>query len=336
MNLHQQSIPKAEIHCHIEGAAPPGLALAQARKYNVDISALISDNAYIWADFTAFLKAYDTIAALFRSREDYEALAYAYLAELAAENTVYSEFFISTDHAIRTGLSADDYIEGLAAGIERAERDFGIVARMIATGLRHEGPDAVMRAARTIIDSPHPLVTGWGMAGDERMHHPRDFAPAFDLAREAGLGITVHAGELVGAQSVADALEWLRPTRIGHGVRAIENPSVVEVLVRQNIVLECCPGSNIALDVYPGFEAHPFKQLMDRGVSVTLNADDPPHFQTSLAHEYDLAVRYFDLTEAQLRQCTMTALEAGFIEETRKQTLLEKAALRADGKDNVR
>lgn len=326
MQTPTHKLPKADIHCHIEGAAPPSLALVQAQKYGADISAIVRDGAYVWSDFTQFLAVYDTIAALFRTRADYEALAYAYLSELAASNTIYAEFFISTDHAIRTGLSASDYIEGLAAGIERAERDFGIVARMIATGLRHEGPDAVMRAARTIVDDPHPLVTGWGMAGDERMHHPRDFAAAFDIARDAGLGITVHAGELAGAQSVADALEWLRPTRIGHGVRSIEDETVVETLARQKIVLECCPGSNIALGVYENFEAHPFVRLMQAGIPVTLNADDPPHFQTSLAREYLIAHTELGLSEEQLLECTRTAIQAGFIGEQEKQKLLAAIA----------
>ncbi|MGB7432409.1 MAG: adenosine deaminase [Ahrensia sp.] len=324
MHFETHKVLKAEIHCHIEGAAPPSLALVQAQKHGVDISAIVRDGAYVWSDFTQFLKVYDTIAALFRTRADYEALAYAYLSDLAANGTIYSEFFISTDHAIRTGLSATDYIEGLATGIERAERDFGIIARMIATGLRHEGPDAVMGAARTIVDNPHPLVTGWGMAGDERMHHPRDFTAAFDLARGAGLGITVHAGELAGAQSVADALEWLRPTRIGHGVRAIEDENVVETLARQNIVLECCPGSNIALGVYQSFDAHPFRRLMEAGIAVTLNSDDPPHFNTSLAREYDIAKQFFKVDDAILRQCTSTAITAGFIPEQQKQALLKQ------------
>ena len=109
------------------------------------------------------------------------------------------------------------------------------------------------------------------MAGDERMHQPWDFAAAFDLARNAGLGITVHAGELSGWESVADALDALRPARIGHGVRAIENPDLVKRLADDQIVLECCPGSNISLGVYPDFPAHPFAALARAGVPMTLN-----------------------------------------------------------------
>lgn len=323
MTIRQKSIPKAEIHCHIEGAVSPSLALVQAEKYGVKLDTIIVNGAYVWADFTSFLNVYDTVAALFRTRMDYATLSYAYLSELAAAQTLYAEFFISTDHAVRTGLNERDYIEGLADGMVRAQSEFGIISRMIATGLRHEGPDTVMRAARYIVDNPHPLVTGWGMAGDERMYHPKDFAAAFDIARDAGLGITVHAGELAGAQSVADAIEWLRPGRIGHGVRAVEDKAVIDALIQNNIVLECCAGSNIALGVYADFSTHPLRVLKDKGVCITLNSDDPPHFQTSLAYEYDIAANHFAFSDDELRQCTRTAIESGFIDDRSKASLLK-------------
>src|SRR5690606_12562322 len=152
----------------------------------------------------------------------YRLLAETYLASLAAQGAIYSEFFISPDHAKSAGLDPQAYVEGLADGIDRARADHGIEARMIVVGLRHLGPAAVEATARWTVANRHPLVTGFGMAGDERMHHPRDFVRAFDIARAAGLGITVHAGELVGAQSVRDALDFLAPSRLGHGVRAIE------------------------------------------------------------------------------------------------------------------
>ena len=318
---------KAEIHCHIEGAASPELVAMQGRKYGVDISPAIRDGAYVWHDFTSFLAAYDLAANLFRSRDDYALLAETYLVSLAGEGAIYSEFFISTDHAVGAGLDPADYVEGLGLGIERARRETGIEARMIATGLRHMGPDAVMRAARWIVDHPHPLVTGFGMAGDERMHHPRDFAGAFDLAREAGLGITVHAGELLGPQSVRDALDHLRPSRIGHGVRAIEDPALVERIAEEGIVLEICPGSNIALEVYPDYASHPFPKLHAAGCKVTLSSDDPPHFHTSIGNEYAIAAGEFGYGEGELLQFTRNAIEAAFIDGDSKAQLLEKTGM---------
>lgn len=320
-------IPKAEIHCHIEGAADPELVLGQARKYNVDVSDIISDGVFVWSDFSEFLKCFDGAAALFRTSDDYALLAETYLTGLAANGCIYSEFFISTDHARMIGISERDYIDGLAEGMIQAREKHGIQARMIATGLRHEGPASVLRAATYIANNPHPLVTGFGMGGDERMHHPEDLAPGFDVARDAGLAITTHAGEFGGADSVRDSLTYLSPSRIGHGVRAVEDPALVEELAEKQIVLECCPGSNIALSVYNSFDEHPFLTLRDAGVLVTLNSDDPPHFHTSLAREYEIGATEFGLTEAELRDITRTAINAAFVDEETRTQLLGKVGL---------
>jgi adenosine deaminase len=319
-------IPLAEIHCHIEGAAPPDLVRRQAARYRVDVSSILAPGGgYVWRDFTEFLRAYDLSASLFRTRADYADLAETYLLSLAREGAIYSEFFISTDHARQAGLDPAEYVAGLAEGILRARGSAGIEARMIATGLRHKGAAAVMEAARFAVANPHPLVTGFGMAGEERMHHPREFAGAFDLAREAGLGITVHAGELAGAHSVADALDWLKPARIGHGVRAIEDPRLVERLAAERIVLEVCPGSNVFLKVFPSFADHPFPALDRAGCIVTLSSDDPPHFRTSLATEYDNASRHFGYGETDLVRFSVNAIRAAFIDGDTRHKLLERA-----------
>lgn len=322
--MEREMVAKAELHCHIEGTASPALAREKAALYGVDISAFMRDGAYIWHDFTSFLAAYDAISMLFRTAEDYADLAERYLTGLARDGTIYSEFFISIDHAVSAGLDPKAYIEGLAEGIRRAGSAAGIECRMIATGLRHMGPEAVERAARFVAATPHPLITGFGMAGDERMYRAADFARAFDIARDAGLGLTVHAGEFAGAASVRDAVEALRPSRIGHGVRAIEDPALVEWLAGEGIVLECCPGSNIALGVYGSFEDHPFMALRNAGVRETLNSDDPPFFHTDLAREYDIGREIFGLDEATLRDITRTAIEAAFIDEETHATLLPK------------
>ena len=317
-------VVKAELHCHIEGAVSPALAQSQAMLYGVDLSAVIRGGSYHWSDFTEFLQVYDTVAGLFRTEEDYARLSHDYLTGLAADNCIYSEVFISTDHAERTGLSPHAYIAGLAEGMARAKAETGIEGRMIATGLRHEGPGAVERAARFIVENPHPLVTGFGMAGDERMHHPKDFARAFDIARDAGLPITVHAGELCGAQSVRDALDHLRPERIGHGVRAIEDPGLVARLADEGVVLEVCPASNIALEVFADYATHPFNALRAAGCRVTLNSDDPPHFHSSLAHEYRIARDHFGMDDAALTGITRTAIAAAFCDAETKARLLAR------------
>ncbi|GGB57519.1 adenosine deaminase [Roseibium aquae] len=325
------AIPKAELHCHIEGAAPPSLVQRLAEKYGVDVSGIISPQGkYIWSDFTQFLKAYDLSSTVFRTPQDYGLLAETYFRMLAAEGAVYGEIFISPDHARTAGLSYRSYVEGLASGIERAKIDTGIEGRMIAVGVRHFGGPAVERVVKDVIACPHPMVTGFGLAGDEREGHPANFAKAFRMAGEAGLGLTAHAGEFSGAESVLAALEFLRVKRIGHGVRAIEDPKLVRRLVDEDIVLEVCPGSNIALGLYPVLRFHPVNMLRRQGVKLTLNSDDPPFFGTTLGKEYTSVAETFGWGIDDQLTITRTAIEAAFCDEatkTRLRVRLESAAV---------
>lgn len=315
---------KAELHCHIEGAAGPELVLKQAEKYGRDMTPFIAEGRFVWHDFTRFLAAYDASSDLFRSEEDYSLLAETYLTELAKDGAIYSEVFISPDHAEQAGLSPAAYTQALGEGLRRAKTATGIEGRMIVIGVRHFGAEAVEKAARFAATCGNPLVTGFGMAGDERFGAVEDFVHAFDTARAAGIGITVHAGELAGWESVEDALAHLRPSRIGHGVRAVEKPDLVKRIADEGVVLEVCPGSNIALSVFPDFAAHPFPALVEAGCRVTLNSDDPPYFDTSLKREYDIAAEHFGMDEDALTDLTRTALEAAFVDETTRSRLLAR------------
>ena len=195
---------------------------------------------------------------------------------------------------------------------------------MIVTGVRHVGVESIEQAARFAAKCGHPLVTGFGVAGDERIGDFEDYVRAFEIAREAGLGITVHAGELTGWETVAKALDTIRPSRIGHGVRAIENPDLVRRIADEGVVLECCPGSNIALSVFPSFADHPFPALKAAGCKVTLNSDDPPYFWTSLKREYEIAAEHFGMGEKELLAVTRTAVEAAFVDRKTKAALLAR------------
>lgn len=319
-------LPKAELHCHIEGAAAASLVQQQALKYGEDCSRFIRDGNFVWRDFAGFLAAYDFASTLFRSEDDYARLSEHYLSSIASNGAIYAELFISPDHAARAGLSPSAYIEALAAGLQRAKAKTGIEARMIIAGIRHMGVEAVETIARYAVRNRHPLVTGFGLAGDERVEATEDFVRAFEIAREAGLGITIHAGELLGWQSVEAALDHVRPARIGHGVRAIENPDLVKRIADEGVVLECCPGSNVALGVFPTFAAHPFRRLRDAGCKVTLNSDDPLYFHTSLGREYEIAQEHFALTERDLAGITRTAIEAAFVDKRTRTELLARLA----------
>lgn len=317
-------VPKAELHCHIEGAASPDLVLKQAHKYGKDLSAFIQNGVFVWDDFPSFLAAYDAAADLFRSEDDYVTLADQYLSSLARDGAIYAEFFTSPDHARRAGLSPQAYTDALGEGMKRAKAKTGIESRMIVTGIRHFGVESVEAAARFAARAKHPLVSGFGMAGEERFGDVEDYVRAFEIAREAGLGITVHAGEMAGWESVQAALDHLKPARIGHGVRAIENASLVKRIAAEGIVLECCPGSNIALGVFDSFANHPLPALRRAGVKVTLNSDDPPHFHTTLAREYDIARTEFQLDDKALTGITRTAIEAAFVDRKTKAELLAR------------
>ncbi|WP_299810162.1 adenosine deaminase [uncultured Roseibium sp.] len=317
------TVPKAELHCHIEGAAPPSLVKRLADKHGMDVSKVLDGNGkYVWSDFTTFLKAYDTASAVFRTPADYAILAETYFRMLAAEGAIYGEIFISPDHAQATGLSYRSYVEGLSAGIERAKNDTAIEGRMIAVGVRHFGSAAVERVIKEVIANPNPLVTGFGLAGDERSGHPANFSKAFRMAAEAGLGTTAHAGEFGGPDSVTAALEFLRVKRIGHGVRAIEDKELVKRLADEEIVLEVCPGSNVSLGVYTHLRFHPVNMLRRQGVKVTLNSDDPPFFGTTLGKEYSSVSETFGWTFDDQMEVTRTAIEAAFCDEPTRNRLL--------------
>jgi adenosine deaminase len=167
------------------------------------------------------------------------------------------------------------------------------------------------------------------MAGEERHGAPEDFARAFAIAGEAGLGLTVHAGEFCGPDSISASLDALKVTRIGHGVRAVEDTRLVGRLATEGIVLEVCPGSNLALGLYPGWRAHPVAKLREAGVAVTLSTDDPPYFHTSLPAEYAQLSASFGWTAADFRAINLTAARAAFCDGPTRAALV--ARLESEG-----
>ncbi len=319
------AIPKAELHCHIEGAAEPDLVRRLAARHGIGLDGLFdADGGYRWHDFQSFLAAYARVSSVFRTGEDFRDLALDHFTRIAAEGAIYGEIFVAPDIAGDNGLSFEAYVEGLGEGIEAAERATGIVGRMIVVGIRHLGPERVRATAAMAARTPHPLVTGFGLAGDETACRASDFADAFRIAGEAGLGLTAHAGELAGPESIAAALDHLGVTRIGHGVRAIEDPALVRRLADERIVLELCPSSNVALGLYPSLAAHPFRRLKEAGIRVTINSDDPPYFRTSLGKEYDALAAAQGLDAADLAGATRTAIEAAFVDEGTRARLLAR------------
>ena len=313
-------IPKAELHCHLEGSVPPALAHELAARNGITFPAGMFDGKghYAWTDFWSFLDAYDRVCKVLKMPRDFSDVIYAYLKGAASEGAVYVEMFCSPERPAALGITYDAWLSALEEGIDRARRDFGIEGRIIIICIRHLGPERALAMAQAMVAEPHPYVVGFGMGGDEAKFHPGDFAPAYRLAHDHGYGCTVHAGEVRGPESVWAAIRDLPVSRIGHGVRSAEDPRLLDELVRRGIVLEVCPGSNVALGLYPDRLAHPLHRLIAAGVRVTLSSDDPPFFHTTLGTEYAEA----GLGEKALRKITRTSIEASFADEATKKRLL--------------
>ncbi len=323
-------LPKAELHVHLEGAARPVLVRKLAARNGIDLDDGLFDaeGSYAWSGFLDFLRVFDAAALAIKTALDYRDVTYEYLGQLAAEGCVYAELMTSPDHAAAVGMSYADHVAGTVQGIEDARADFGIEGFIIVTCVRHFGAEQALKMVRDVVANPHPLVVGFGMGGDEAGFPPGQFAEAYRIAaEEAGLALTVHAGEFDGPSGIREALENLAVRRLGHGVRVIEDDELVAEIAERGIVLECCPTSNLATGVYADIADHPWLKLRDAGCIVTLSSDDPPYFHTSLGNEYDVAARHFGLSDAELRDVTKAAIEAGFAPADKRAEILRKASL---------
>jgi len=310
---------------HLEGTAPPALVrrLAERNGLRVPDGLFDSSERFAYTDFLDFLRTYDMAASVIRTGRDYRDVTYEYLAGCARDGAVYVELTASPDHAALVGLSDEEHLDGIARGIDDARADHGIEGRILISCVRNFGVEQALRVARHAAERPHQYVVGFSMAGDEENYPAHDYADAFRIAAEAGLGCTVHAGEWAGAESVRAALE-LPVTRISHGVRSIEDPALVAELADRGIVLECCPTSNVVLGVFPSYEQHPLPRLLAAGVRVTLGSDDPPYFGASVGGEYSVCRERFGFDDQTLRDITRTAIDAAFCEESLKQRLMQR------------
>ena len=317
-------VPKVELHVHLEGTAPPDLIrrLAERNGLPVPNGVFASPDRFAYTDFLDFLKTYDKAASVIRTGEDYRDITYEYLVSCAAQGAIYVELTASPDHAKLVGLSDEEHLDGIARGIDDARAESGIEGRILISCVRNFGVEPALRVARYAAERPHPYVVGFSMAGDEENYPPAAYTEAFEIAADAGLGCTVHAGEWAGPESVREGLK-LPVSRIGHGVRSIEDPALVEELAERGTVLEVCPTSNVVLGIYPTYGEHPLPKLREAGVHVTLGSDDPPYFGASIGGEYELCAEHYGFDDEALTSITRTAVEAAFCEETLKQRLTQ-------------
>lgn len=321
-----KTFPKIELHMHLEGAAPPAFIRGLAAEKHVDISGVFDDGgAYRFSDFWEFLKVYEAATSVLQTPEDYARLTAAVLEESAAHGVIYTESFLSPDFCGGRDVAAwRDYLQAMQEVADKAEATHGITMRGIVTCIRHFGPDKARETALCAAETAGDFITGFGMGGDEKIGHQGDYVWAFDCAREAGLRLTTHAGEWGGAASVREALDDLKVERIGHGVQAIDDLALVDRLAEDGIVLEVCPGSNVALGVYPSWQAHPIEKLIERGVKVTVSTDDPPFFHTTMTAEYENLERAFGWNEGEFASLNQVALDAAFCDDATKARLKDR------------
>lgn len=327
-------VKKIEQHVHLEGTIAPELALELAGRHGVVFpDGFIKDGRYQWRGFDEFLSAYDLVAACVKSAKDYEDVIYDYLVRAAAQDVILVEMGYSPFHCkVNAGLEHGEAIEALVRGIKRAKAKTKIEARLLCTAVRYLGElDAVMIAegmAQYLLDNPSKYVTGFGLAGWEREDDVFAFTRAFEIAHEADLGLTAHAGENCGPVSVWNAIKAIPYlSRIGHGVRAIEDPALLEEIAQRGIVLEVCPSSNIVLEIFdgaPSMDQHPLPKLLESGVRCTINSDDPPFFFTDIEREYEIARDVFGFDESMLRDISSDALVSSFVQDEVKGRLMEK------------
>ena len=323
--MSYKDLPKIELHHHLEGAAPPALVRDMARARGLDVSNIFdAKGAYDYGDFSQFLDIYEKATRPFSSPDDYALLTAVVAGEAASEGVVYLETFLAPDFCGgRDPVAWQDYLAAMIEAAAAAE-ELGITLRGIVTAVRHAGPEAAREAARCAQETAGDFIVGFGMGGDENTGDTADFAYAFDMAREAGLRLTSHAGEWAGPASVRDALNHLKVERVGHGVRAIEDQGLVMELADKGIVLEVCPGSNVALGVYPSWDAHPIARLRDAGVKVTVSTDDPPFFHTTMTREFEELERAFGWGPGDFAALNRVALDAAFCDDATREMIAKR------------
>ena len=321
-----KDFPKVELHLHLEGGAPPAFIRGLAREKSIDLAGIFDEaGAYKYRDFNEFLRVYEAACTTLTGPEEFYRLTRAVLAESAANGVVYSETFLSPDFCGGGDLAAwRDYLAAIETAAADAEAADGIVLRGIVTCIRHFGPEQAKTAAICAAETAGSFIRGFGIAGAEDVGAAKDYLWSFDCAREAGLRLTAHAGEWGEAAQVRATWKDLGVERIGHGVRAAKDPALVEDLAEAGVVLEVCPGSNIALGIYPDIRAHPIEILRERGVRVTVSTDDPPFFHSTMTREFEMLAEGLGWDEGDFDWLNRTALEAAFCDEATRERVGER------------
>ena len=321
-------LQKAELHVHLEGTIRPEIAKQLALRNQIEFPHHILDPSgqfYLSNDFLHFLSVYDIVAALIRHPRDYYDLTYDYLQQSAQQGVIYTEMMYSPEHAEKvSGIPSIEHLLAIDEAIQQAELDFGIIGKIIITGVRHFGVDSCEHVAKQALKYTVPSVVGFGLGGDEIHYPPELFAKAYAIAADGGLKCTIHAGEFGSAESMQVAIQTCHVSRIGHGVAAIQSPKTLAMLKDLNIALELCPSSNVKLGLFQSIAHHPFQKLQQAGIAISINSDDPPFMNTNMGLEYQHVQKTFNYSDEQINAITLMAIEHAFSDDMTKQKLKRK------------
>jgi aminodeoxyfutalosine deaminase len=334
-----QSLPKAELHLHLEGTLDPSTLAELSRRHNTllptannryDVSGsgdeLSEDDVrrlYSYRNFSGFMLAFKAVTERLRTAEDYELVTYRLMQKLRQQNVVHAEVYVSVGVVRWRGQDFGPIFEGMERGRERGVRDFGVSLLWIFDAVRHFGAEAAAEVFDLAARWRERNVVGVGLGGDERRGPAEWFRDLYKKAADQGLRLTAHAGETVGPESVWGALN-MGVERIGHGLSIARDQELIEVLAHKQVPIEVCLSSNVRTGACPELREHPVKKLFDEGLMITLNTDDPSMFQTSLGKEYELAQQEFGFTEDQLRELARNSIEASFLPVEKKLRFLKQ------------
>lgn len=314
------SCPKAELHLHIEGSLEPELAFALAARNGIDFPyASVADlrAAYDFADLQSFLDLYYACADVLRTEADFHDLMLAYLRRARADNVIHAEVFFDPQTHTARGIPFETVLRGLRAGAEAARSEWGMSTQLIMSFLRHlseEDAFATLEQALPFIDQ----IDGFGLDSSERGHPPSKFERVFAKCRALGKPVVAHAGEEGPPAYIYEALDLLKVGRIDHGVRASEDPALMQRLAREGMPLTVCPLSNVRLRVFEDMRQHSLPALLAQGLVVTLNSDDPAYFGGYLGANIRAVQAAFDFDAPTWQTLIANSFRASFVSPARR------------------
>ena len=326
MKSYIHDIPKAELHIHIEGSLEPELMLQLAARNDVQLPFTTVEEvrqAYSFSDLQSFLDIYYQGTRVLLTEDDFYDLTWAYLERVHAQKVRYAEIFFDPQSHTDRGVQFETVITGIHRALTDAKTKLGIATKLIMCFLRHLSEEA----ASQTLDEALPFkewIIAVGLDSSEVGHPPEKFVTVFDRARENGFLTVAHAGEEGPPEYIWEALDLLRVSRIDHGVRCTEDMKLVDRLVEEQVPLTVCPLSNVALRVFPSLEEHNLKRMLDLGLCVTVNSDDPSYFGGYMEENLQAVHKALNLSHDDIYRLTKNSFDATFLTDDEKRKLINE------------